>query len=177
MQRRRVLEGLVLVAGHDDRDEHGVPVLGDQRRVLGLVVGGEDALDDLGAEPGDLGGEAVDVGLVGRVVDGERRRPDDDEVGHLLRAGEAVLDEALPGDAGRLAGAELGLRGDAAAHQGRRAEHGGGDQQHEHGDGPERMRRGGAGEALRDARALGGSWSVVCSLRFMVTPQVGDSLY
>ena len=66
-----VLQRIVDLAGHDDRDQRGVLIPGDGGRVLRLVVGG-DRLDLLGPEGGDPRGEAVDVGLEGRVVD--RRR-------------------------------------------------------------------------------------------------------
>ena len=89
-----VVDGRVQVARHDHRDEHRVAVLRDQRRILGLVEG-RHALDDAVAETRDLAGELGHVGPVGRVLYRVSGGPHDHELGHLLRAGDAVLDEAL----------------------------------------------------------------------------------
>ena len=93
------------------------------------------------------------VGLEGGVVDGEGRRPDDDEVGDLVRAAEALLDETvwpmtLSGSPPR----NLHLRGQAAAEQRADGENGEDDERRPDADGAPRMRRARSGEALGEAR-------------------------
>ena len=152
MQLVHVLERVVDVAGHHDRDQRGVPVLGDGGRVLRLVVG-RDALDHVGPKGADPGREVADVGLEGGVVDGRGVGAHDHEVGDLPRPGHALLEQLLPGQAVGLGGAELHVRGDPGAEQLPDGDHREDDEDGPQADGAPRVQRAGAGEALGETPA------------------------
>ena len=152
--------------------QRGVPVLGDGRRILGLVVRGH-ALDHVGPEGGDARGEAVDVRLEGGRVDGHRRRPHDHEVGDLPRPGEALLEELLADQAVRLGGAELHVRGEARAEQRPDGGHGQDDEHRPEADGAPRVEGAEARQALREAAAPAASrrrGRVACAATWSTPP-------